>query len=292
MNDWINSFFTFFEREKNPYPYSIFRILFYLGIIIHIAPSLYYFDENFTSIAFNKPGWSHIIWKKMSNCPIWVLQLCRMITISSLLGGILGLSPRINAFITAMSFYMFCSLNGLNLQSLAVGIALGILWLMFIIGDQSNTLTLRSYYNKSVNLKMNTNLLSGLILTYLCIGMFFAGIEKIKLDWPFSNIMHSFLIYPKGFMLRDWAVSCSFMQSEYVGLSFSLFTVLIEIFAPIGIYFQSTRKITIILWEIFFIGIVITFAVPPLFYFIFAGGALLALEEDSLVREEELESCA
>jgi hypothetical protein len=127
-------------------------------------------------------------------------------------------------------------------------------------------------------------LLSSLILYQVLLGVFFSGIEKLLAGWPWTNEMGLILSYPKGFMVRDWVASSSFLHGSFVGHALSWLTVGIELMTPAGLLFRRTRVVALVLFELFFLGIIMMLEVPALFYFTFAFGGLLALDDEQVTR--------
>ena len=80
-------------------------------------------------------------------------------------------------------------------------------------------------------------------------------------------------------MVRDWVASAGWLRGAAATTLLSWLTVIIEIGAPIGLLHRRTRKAALIAWELLFLGIIAMLEVPPLFYFMFAAGPLLALSD-------------
>ena len=58
--------------------------------------------------------------------------------------------------------------------------------------------------------------------------------------------------------------------------------VVVELGTPIGLLFRRTRVVSLVLYELFFLGIITMLEVPALFYCIFAFGGLLALDDEQV----------
>jgi hypothetical protein len=54
-------------------------------------------------------------------------------------------------------------------------------------------------------------------------------------------------------------------------------TLVLEIALPLLVWIPRTRSISFFLWQGFFLGVVCTLAIPPLFYFEFAAAGFLIL---------------
>lgn len=85
-------------------------------------------------------------------------------------------------------------------------------------------------------------------------------------------------------MVRDWVASSSFLHGSFAGHALSWLTVGIELMTPAGLLFRRTRVAALIVFELFFLGIIAMLEVPALFYFTFAFGGLLALDDEQVTR--------
>jgi hypothetical protein len=59
-------------------------------------------------------------------------------------------------------------------------------------------------------------------------------------------------------------------------------TLAVELGTPILLLVRRTRLYALVVYELFFLGIIAMLEVPPLFYFIFASVPVLALDDDQL----------
>ena len=185
---------------------------------------------------------------------------------------------------SGVGFYAFASYNGLHLQTLALVDAWAILLLWSICGGGAAALSVGAVRHEKALPPVEPRLLSSLVLYQLLLGVFFAGVEKVIAGWPGTNEMGVILSYPKGFMVRDWVAASPWMHGAVVTHALSWCTLVVELGTPVGLLFRRTRFVSLVLYEAFFLGIVAMLEVPPLFYFMFAFGAPLALEDDEVER--------
>jgi hypothetical protein len=80
-------------------------------------------------------------------------------------------------------------------------------------------------------------------------------------------------------LVRDWVAASAWLHGAGVTKAFTWFTMFVELGTPIALLVRRTRVAALIAYEAFFLGIVAMLEVPPLFYGMFAFGALLALDD-------------
>jgi hypothetical protein len=276
-------FFSYFEGTTTPYPLAIFRIAFYLGLAIHFFPSLVLMDDAFSPRAVRSEEWNHWLYLNLWRLPHGLLRAGSFVTMAGCAMGLLGIFPRTAAILAGIGCYVFASFNGLAVHTLAIVDASAVLLLFMLLGGGDEALSLTAV-RRGGPAPHAPRLVSGLILYSLLLAVFFAGVEKILAGWPGTNEMGVLLNYPRGFLVRDWVWGASALHGPTVTGFFSWFTVLVELGAPVGLLFRRTRLFAFAVYQTFFLGIVAMLEVPPLFYFMFAGGAVLALDENDLRR--------
>ena len=125
-------------------------------------------------------------------------------------------------------------------------------------------------------------LLGGLILFQILLAVFFSGLEKVLAGWPGTNDMAVILGYPHGFLVRDWVAALPVLHGPVISHLLTYSTLVIELGAPFALLHPRTRLVAFVMWQAFFLGIIAMLEVPPLFYFIFAAGPVLALSDAQL----------
>jgi len=287
MASFLDRVFAPFEGTRNPYPVAVFRIVFFGALIVHFVPSMLHFGDAYSAGAMRSEEWSHWVylhyWRWSSG---WV-HAAAVATVVALLFGLLGVLPRLSAAVVAVGLYGFASVNGLPVQTLALLTVWAILPLWVICGGGNQVLSVEALIRRKLGRApagppRESRLLPALVLYQVLLGVFFAGIEKLLAGWPMSNEMAVVLNYPEGFMVRDWVASAGWLHGAFITGLLSWATVIIELGAPPALLFRRTRTPAFLAYQAFFLGIIAMLEVPPLFYFVYAGGALLALGDDQV----------
>jgi hypothetical protein len=276
----VDNWFRPFEGDRNPYPIAIVRIAFFLGLLLHFAPSLLWLDIGYGRGAIRVDSWNHWLFSHLWKLSPGVLRAMSIVTLLACVAGLVGLRPRIAAIVGGLGCYAFASFNAIHLQTLALIEAWAMLLLWSICGGGSAVLSVDARIGKQPARELR--LLGSLILFQVLLAVFFSGVEKLLVGWPMSNEMGIVLAYPKGFIVRDWVVALPFLHGPVVSTFFSWATVVVELGTPILLLFRRTRMAAFVAYELFFLGIVAMLEVPPLFYFIFASVPLLSFDDDQL----------
>jgi hypothetical protein len=284
MPPLVDKFFAAFEGNRSAYPVAFFRIAFFSGLAIHFFPSLIWLDEGYRLGALRTSEWSIWLYTHFWKFPHTDVRVMSILTILACVAAIVGVFPRAAAIACGLGFFVFASFNALHVQTLALVEAWAVLLLWAICGGGVARLSVEACLRKKKEPAVEPRLFSSLVLYQLLLGLFFAGIEKLIAGWPFTNEMGVLLSYPRGFVVRDWVAGAGFMHSAIVGHLFCWFTLVVELGTPIALLFKRTRIPALLLYEAFFLGIIAMLEVPPLFYFIFAGGAPLALDDEEVDR--------
>lgn len=282
MASRLTRLFSPFEGETTALPLAVFRIAFYGGLAIHFLPAIFRGDA-YSPGALRTEEWSHYLFLHFSRLPHGALSALGLLTFAAILLGLLGLWPRIAALGSFAGLYAFASFNGLPVQTLALLDVWAILILWAICGGGDRALSIAALRHPE-RARKEPRLLPSLILYQIVLAVFFSGIEKLLAGWPGSNEMGLILSYPKGFLVRDWVFATAFLHGRALTSALSWLTLLVELGTPILLFWQRTRLYALAVYQLFFLGIIAMLEVPPLFYFIFAAGALLALSDRDLAR--------
>jgi hypothetical protein len=156
--------------------------------------------------------------------------------------------------------------------------------LFAICGGGSATLSVDALLAKKDAPRQEDKLLPALLLYQTLLAVFFSGVEKLLAGWPFVNEMGILLSYPKGFLVRDWVASQGWIHGAALTRLYTWFTVVAELGTPIALLFKKTRLVAFAVYELFFLGIIAMLEVPPLFWFMFAFGAILAFDDEEVER--------
>jgi hypothetical protein len=284
MASSLDSVFRPFEGTRSAYSIALFRIAFFTGLALHFFPTLLWLDEAYRPGALRTDEWNTWLFAQFWHVPHWELRVGSLVTMGACLMGVVGVYPRAAAVVSGVGFYVFASYNGLHLQTLALVDAWAILLLWMICGGGTTVLSVEALRRKKPVPAVEPRLLAGLVLYQVLLAVFFAGVEKLLAGWPWTNEMAIVLSYPKGFLVRDWVAASPWLHGPFSTHAQSWFTMFVELGTPFGLLFRRTRIASLVIFEAFFFGIVAMLEVPPLFYCIFAFGALLALDDDEVAR--------
>ena len=286
MGSAFDRCFRPFEGTRSAYPVALFRIGFFTGLAIHFFPTLLWLDEAYRPGALRSEQWNEWLYEHFLHVPHGVLRALSIVTMLGCVAAILGLRPRVSAIVSGIGFYVFASFNSMYLQTLALVPAWAILLLWMICGGGAAAVSVRlpGTSQPDPGPPVEPRLLPALILFQVLLGVFFSGVEKVIAGWPWNDEMGVILSYPRGFMVRDWVAASSFLHGSFVGHALSWLTLVVELGTPIGLLFRRTRVASLVLYELFFLGIITMLEVPALFYCIFAFGGLLALGDEQVTR--------
>lgn len=285
---WIRSgrIWAYLERPRQPHLVALFRLAFFGGLLVHFGPGLLYLDENFGPDAVRFPFLQEWVFQLHSTIPNWLLRVMAAGTMVSCGLAAAGFRVRFFATFTLFGTWFFTNLNALPFLTLAIASAWAILPAFCLCDGAATVMSVDSWWRKRRNRprKPPPSVLGTLVLFQLLLAFSFAGIEKVLAGWPFNHEMTLLLQSPKGWILRDWAADSSFLKSPETGRFFAWHTVLSELLLPAGLLFRPTRWYALLLFELLFVGIVITLQVPPLFFAVFAIGMLLIIDEKDIER--------
>jgi hypothetical protein len=277
--------FAPFEGTRDPRPIAIVRIAFFTGLLLHFAPSLIWLDVGYGRGAVRTDAWNHWLFSHLSHTPPAVVRVLAIVTLLALVAAIVGIRPRIAAIVGGLGCYAFASFNSIHLQTLALVPAWAILLLWMICGGGANAYAPRASLEASRRNRRwerEPSLLGSLILFQILLAVFFSGVEKLLAGWPGTNEMGIVLAYPHGFMVRDWVAALPILHGPVMSTLLTWGTLAVELGTPILLLVRKTRPYALVVYELFFLGIIAMLEVPPLFYFIFASVPLLALDDEQL----------
>jgi hypothetical protein len=283
-----NRFFGAFEGTRSAYPIAIFRVAFFGGLALHFFPALVHLDDDFTPGALRSDEWNHWLYMQVQHIPMSTMRLWSVVTIVACATSIAGVLPRLAVVTCGLGFYAFASFNGFPVQTLALVNAWAVLLAWMICGGGTEALSIDALLARRRGATRGSprapKLLSGLVLFQVLLAVFFSGVEKLLAGWPWTNEMGILLSYPRGFVVREWVASTDWLHASLVTHALTWMTPIIEIGTPVllAVGTPRLRLGALLVFEAFFVGIVAMLQVPPLFYFIFAFGALLALDDDQV----------
>jgi hypothetical protein len=282
----LDRVFRPFEGTRSAVPLALFRIGFFTGLALHFFPTLLWLDEAYRPGALRSEQWNEWLYDHFLQMPYGALRALSIVTMIGCVMAILGLYPRVSVTVAGVGFYVFASYNSMYVQTLALISAWAILILWMICGGGAAALAVRLPRRTATEPgpAVEPRLLPALILFQVLLGVFFAGIEKVIAGWPWSDEMGVILSYPRGFMVRDWVAASSLLHAPPVGHALSWFTLVVELGTPVGLLFRRTRVVSLVLYELFVLGIIAMLEVPALFYCIFAFGGVLALDDEQVAR--------
>lgn len=270
------------EPPAGAYALALFRILFYLGLMLHFFPSFAYLDELYGAQRLASVNWSPTLSSRLDfvhRAPVWVLPAIASV---ACLAGLLGLRPRLVAFVAGVSLYLLTLRSSLATQTLALSYVWFILWTWAIFGGGSEAWSIERWIGKRGvprDQAPSVVLTGPIIAAHLMIGLFFSGVEKLASGWFEENGMGRFLTLPESTMLRSWVLALSEGCRLALGWLGSWSVPVLELALPILVLAQRLRLLCAALLALFFLGVLSVFQVPPLFAFIYWGGCALLLPE-------------
>ncbi len=268
MGSFADRFFAQFEGTRDGRVVAVYRVAFFGGLALHFFPGLIRLDDAYAAAGLRIEEWNHLLYVHFPAMSRLVVRALASVTMLAVVAGIVGVRPRVAAVVSFAGLYAFASFNALPTQTLALVNAWAILLLWCILGGGAQ--------------RREPRLFARLALWQTLLVVFFSGVEKLLAGWPATNEMSVILSYPRGFMVRDWVAASPWLMRPWVGGALSWLTLVVELGAPVGLLFRRTRLVALVAYEAFFLGIIAMLEVPPLFYCMFAAGALLALDDDEV----------
>jgi hypothetical protein len=195
-------------------------------------------------------------------------------------GGLLGYRVRVSSGVAWISLLTLSSINSFNVHTLALSQAWPVLALGCVLGGGDEALSIRQWMRESAQpLRPASQLQQKLVAVFLLSSLFFAGVEKLLAGWPSSGAIARLLRYPAGTMLREWTVGRVPGQTEFWGYVLECLTLAIELGVPLAFVVPCLRGAALVVYVVFFVAVLATLQVPPLFTGIFLGavGILHAL---------------
>lgn len=281
MASRTDRFFAWFEGEANDHLLAVFRVAFFGGVAAHFFPYLLDTDDSYRRGALRSDEWNHWLFLRFDELSPGTVNALAFVTMAAVIAALLGFRTRTSATVAGLGCYAFASFNGLPVQTLALVNTWAIFMAYALADGGSGRFSVDAWMAKreGKELRRETRLLPGLIVTQVWVAVFFAGIEKVLAGWPFVNEMGVVMSYPKGFLLRNWVTDVALLRAPFVTKSFTWFTIFVELLAPPLLLWKRTRLWALLSWELLFLGIIAMLEVPPLFFCMFAFGPLLLLDD-------------
>lgn len=269
----IARFLEYLSQPVSARPTIFFRYVLLIAVCLHFFPSIAETKLNYAPYAFRAP----IIWvdfhRAYSSWPEWIIYAIHCFFFTGLLLMLLDVFVRIGSLLVCLSVHFYLGVNALNINTLAVWPLVNML-LIFSIYPTSGRAR-EMFHKKPATL---ARALPFLISVQFLGGFFFAGIEKLTAGWLAEEPMFAFMHMANGIMVKTWVKNyASFLMSAGFCTFFAIATVLLELALPLAALFDTLRKPAIILYELFFLGIILILDVPPLFYLLFSAGGIVAL---------------
>jgi hypothetical protein len=255
-----------FERKRDPRPLAAFRVVFYAAVIFHFLPSFIFYSESYSPDAFRVDAWNTWLYSTMPTWPDGLLPALAALTgFACFLGliGIGGIPGRFAAAIAGLGLFAFESFNSLH----TYGVMLTDVWAVCLIW---------AFFD-------DTRIRRPLVVFQFVAGLFFMGFHMVLTGWLWLNPAHFLLSSPEGTLVRDWVANSDLAHAPGLGLVVSLAIPLIAMGAPVLIAFGRTRLAGVVLVELLLAALFSFLRVQPLFYVLYASGALLALDDSLLL---------
>lgn len=197
--------------------------------------------------------------------------------------GLLGLVPRIAALLTGGGTYVLANINAVNLHTLFLLVVWAIAWIFVACGSGNEMFALhrvRADDSPRPGSRLPRNLVAGTLLASIS----FSGLEKLLAGWPGDHLFH-LLSYPRGGLLRDWMVGLVGPAHAPIVQAAGWAICLFELAGPVLLLLGGVaRACYLVAYQLFFLAIFGTLAIPPLAFIIYAAGGLLLLDDSWLER--------
>jgi hypothetical protein len=265
-------------------------LLFYAGLGLHFGPSFLAFDDNYGAASDRMQNWSRAAFELLPALSPAALHALAALTGVAWACGLLGLAPRLSAAGTGFGLYAFASFNSRSTQTLALGSTWAVLWIWAVAGGGNHAFALR----RARHAPAATRAVAGdalpryLVAAHMMMALFFAGLEKMAADWPFSNEMAALFKSPAHFMMRAPFSGLADPLASTAGMIASVATVAIELSIPVLALSPRTRPLAGLATAAFFTTVIATMQVPPLFFCIYFGAAVLLIDDRLLGRLDDV----
>lgn len=261
---------------------AVFRISFFAGLLVHFTPSLWHLDVCYAPDAVRLPFWSTTLFRALPSLPPLLVRALAVITFGGMVCGLVGVAPRAAAAVTYAGTYIFASFNALHIQTLALVNAWAVLPVLCVCDGAARAWSVEAWRNRAPSGARAPGLLPRLVRFQVLLSFSFAGVEKLLWSWPMHNEMAMLFRTPRGYMVRDWAWDIAWLHEPVVGAVLGWITIGIELAAVPALLWKRTRLFALATYQLFFLGIIAALEVPPLFYLMFASGAILILDDEDI----------
>lgn len=263
---------------------AMFRICFFTGLLLHFAPSLWHLDVCYSADVVRLPFWSTTLFRALPLLPPVIIRALGAITVGAMLCALVGFKPRAAAVLTYVGTYTFASFNALHIQTLAVVNAWAVLPVLCVCDGASRAWSVDAWRHGLPRDTRAPGLLPRLVLFQVLLAFSFAGVEKLLWSWPTHNEMAMLFRTPRGYMVRDWAWDLTWLHDPGVAAVLGWMTIGVELSTVPLLLWKKTRLFALATYELFFLGVIAALEVPPLFYLMFAAGAVFILDDDDIFR--------
>lgn len=261
-------------------PLTVFRIILVLGLALHFLPATFAHRANYAHNIVRFP----VILPELGEFLVGIpgsMQVTHIVFVAALIGACTLRATRLFFALLVLCLYAYLSVNALNTNTLGLWPTLNICTLFAILPSGNARYRLSQPFLPKIEFGSAPRLLPILILIQVLGAFFFAGLEKLLAGWYASDPMKEFLSLPPGSIVRPWVYSLfSGGVPGFLSVLLTVATLMGEITLPVLAIFRKWRLVVLIVFEIFFAGVMLVLDIPPLFYLIFAGGALLLLTRD------------
>ncbi len=256
------------ESPCNPYPLAVFRVLFFLGLLLHFGPSLLDPEGAYGARAFVDGSLRNSQFRAWLGLPSVVHWVATLAVFGALTAGMLGFRPRLCALFAGLGCYLFNELNSLWTSTLALELVWMVCIVWFVGGGGAEALAV------GARTRPSTWYVRVLVAIHLWSAVFWSALEKLRSDWGTGSTLSVMLDYPRSYYLRDWLVDVG-VGVKGLGTALSLATVALEFALPLLLISSRTRPFALAGLLAFFASIGLALEVPPLFVCLYLGACAL-----------------
>lgn len=257
------------DTECVPEPLARFRVLFYLGLVVHFVPLLWTYSTTIGANAMGITDWDPVVHRWLLHGAPWSVVALGCIAAIGLTLGLVGAASRVAALVSLVGLYGLCCIDSVHTQTLALPPAWSVLLAFCVFGGGTGAYCLTPRHARGTE----TRVAPIAVLAPLILSVFLAGLEKVHAGWLEGNEMAVLLNYPKHTMLRAWVVGL-IGTTDAAGRALGSMVLVVELVCPVLALFARTRGVAALSLGAFFLGVGCTMLIPPLFIAEYLGLAV------------------
>lgn len=255
------------------------RVGLYLGLLLHMTPALFFYQENYAANAWRLFAGNSYIFTFFPKLATWQFLILALLWLLFVVLGLLGLLPRLSASVVFLLTYVFHQANALALETLGLQVAYGLLLIFATSGAGSTKFAVNSCLRWTNQQRAdNEQAASFAVAMFLLSSIFWAGVEKLYAGWLQANTLYYYLASPAGVYVHNWVLACAWLRAPQTALVLGGITICLELITPLLFWLPKLRTLMALLLILMFTGFVAVLQLPllfPLVYLPYLGSAVL-----------------